>query len=337
MVLHVNMKVLVTGANGFLANHIIEELLKRKYEVRGMLRKQSVSDSKNSNYELFFGNISNDEDVISACKGVDIVIHTAATTDQNATEGMYNDANVKPVNSIIRAAISCKCKKLIYVSTANVFGYGNEDTPGHENNPMSEVFRKSKYAYSKYLAQEKLLQTSINGDLEIVICNPTFMLGYGDKKPGAGRILLMYLKNKVLLVPPGGRNFVYVKDVAIGICNAIVSGKNGECYLLSNENMDYGNFFTMVNQVLGLKRKKIYLPSTIVKLFGVVAELLGSLGMRLELNYNNSKILCIKSYYSSKKAVRELQFPQTPIKIALLEAYNWYCENGYINPRWIQK
>jgi dihydroflavonol-4-reductase len=89
------IKILVTGANGFLAGNIIIELLRRGYKVRGMLRKPSVMITEHPNLEAFYGNITGTDDVMKAAEGCSVVIHSAAMTSQSVPEYQtYEHVNV---------------------------------------------------------------------------------------------------------------------------------------------------------------------------------------------------------------------------------------------------
>ncbi|NJK86740.1 MAG: NAD-dependent epimerase/dehydratase family protein [Bacteroidales bacterium] len=137
------MKVLVTGANGFLASNIIRELLDRGYQVKGMLRKGSNQLAlKGLDCEFVFGNITVYEDVLKACNGCDVVIHAAANTSQASLNfDQYVPVNIEATEYILQASIQSRCKRLIFVSTANTIGYGSAMSPGREDNRISPVFQ----------------------------------------------------------------------------------------------------------------------------------------------------------------------------------------------------
>ncbi len=73
-------------------------------------------------------------------------------------------------------------------------------------------------------------------------------------------MILAVNSGKVPGYPTGGRNFVYVKDVAQAIVNAIELGKTGESYILGNENLNYKEIFTKMASALGVKAPRRALP-----------------------------------------------------------------------------
>jgi dihydroflavonol-4-reductase len=326
------MKALVTGANGFLASNVVRELNRRGYSVRAMVR--STADLRSlpgTDYELFYGNITNIIHTVEAAKDCDVVIHTAADTSQHHTNAeFYMRTNVLGTFNMLEAALKNNVKRFIYVSTANTFGYGTKSNPGNENMPVKYPFTSSGYAMSKMKAQELVLEYANSGKLETVVVNPTFMIGPHDTKPSSGKIITRIYNKKFVLVPPGGKNFIHVADVASGICNAIDKGKTGSCYLLANENLSYSEFYTKLSKVAGKPFYQIKLPSGLLNTIAVLAKLATNSGFKSDLSPVNARILCVDNYFSSSKAVNDLMLPQTPVDIAISDALEWFRQYGYI-------
>jgi dihydroflavonol-4-reductase len=326
------MKALVTGANGFLASNVVRELNRRGYRVRAMVR--STADLRSlpgTDYELFYGNITNIIHAMDAAKGCDVVIHIAAETSQCYTNAeFYMRTNFLGTLNMLEAAFKNNVKRFIFVSTANTFGYGTKSNPGNENIPPKSPFTSSGYAMSKMKAQELVLEYADTGKLETVVVNPTFMIGPNDAKPNSGKIITMVYNKKFVLVPPGGKNFIHVADVAAGICNAIDKGKSGSCYLLANENLSYSEFYTKLAKAAGKSFYQIKLAPRLLHAIAVLAKLASKSGFKSDLNPVNARILCVDNYYSSAKAVSELMLPQTPVDNAISDALKWFRQHGYI-------
>jgi dihydroflavonol-4-reductase len=328
------MRVLVTGATGLLGNNIVRALLNRHFKVKLFVRESSkLKAFAGLIYEKYVGNILNEKDVLNASKDCEVIIHAAANTDQWPTDYKhYEPVNIKATQIIISAVKKNNIKKLIYVSTANAFGYGSKRNPGNELTEFNSFRLNSGYINSKYIAQQIILNEVEKYNIPAVIVNPTFMIGSYDSKPSSGKIILMALNNRFQICPPGGKNFIYAKDAAIGVCNAITKGQVGECYLLANENLTYREFFSLTKKVIKKKKLLICIPGFIIKLIGLSGSLYEILTKKqAKLNYVNSRLLCLNNYYSAKKAVKDLQLPQTPVKIAVSESVNWFRSNKYSN------
>jgi nucleoside-diphosphate-sugar epimerase len=325
------MKVLVTGANGLLATNTIIELLNRGYQVKGLIRdKNKFTYSEHPNLELINGDITNFQDLDIATKDCDYVIHSAANTNQNLLNlSDYHDVNIEGTVNVLNASLKNNVKKFIFVSTANTFGYGNKTDLGNELKEIKYPFSDSYYAISKLEAQKKVLMASKK--IDVVVVNPTFMLGAYDSKPSSGRIILMGLKKYFLFYPPGGKNFIHVNDAANGVINAIEKGKNGEAYLLAGENLSYKEFFKKVNFNTNNDPILIKLPKVLLLFLGTMGDIIRSTGIKTDLSKTNMRILCIENFYTNKKAKEELYLTFKPIEDAIDDAINWFKTNGKIN------
>lgn len=302
------MKVLVTGANGFLSGHIIRKLLKSGYSVRAMMRAGANAPGLTGlDIEVFYGNITSKTDVEHAVDGCEIVIHAAADTSQSHRKAEdYFPVNVQATADIIEAMARKGCKRLIFVSTANTMGFGTIENPGDESKPASPLVLKSGYAKSKFLAQKLVLEAVKTQKIDAVIVNPTFMIGPFDYNPHSGRIFKMILNKRIAFYPPGGKNFVDVRDAAYGIVNAITEGKSGECYLIAGENLSFHDFFEKIKLLSNQSSRLVPIPVPILKLAGIFGSICQYIGINSELNYANACILSINNYYDNKKAVRDL-------------------------------
>jgi dihydroflavonol-4-reductase len=326
------MKALVTGANGFLASNVIRELNRRGIPVRAMVRSTAdLRSLSGAEFELFYGNITNMIDAMEAVKGCDVVIHAAAETSQHyLSVEPYMQVNVTGTFNMLEASYKNDVKRFIFVSTANTFGYGTKSSPGNENIPAKYPFTSSGYAISKMKAQELALEYAASGKLETVVMNPTFMIGAYDAKPSSGRIITMMHNKKIIPVPPGGKNFVHVADVANGICNAIDKGQPGSCYLLANENLTYSEFYIKLGKATGKSFCQLKLAPQLLVVIGTIGKLVARSGFKSDLNLTNAKMLCVGNYYSSAKAIKELRLPQTPVDNAIADALEWFAKIGYI-------
>ena len=318
------LKVLVTGANGLLGTNTIIELLSQGYYVKGFLRDKNSFVGGNHKYlELFEGDILNNSDLNKAMLNCNYVVHTAGVTFQKFLK--YNDyekVNVQGTINVMEAALQNKLKKFIYVSTSNVFGFGSLNSLGDESIPMKLPFSKSLYAKSKQKAQNYVMAK--RNHIDVVIVNPTFMIGAFDNKLSSGKIILMALKQHILLCPPGGKNFVCVKDVSNGIIHAINYGVNGEAYLLANQNLTFKAFFRIVKKQTKAKFIMLQLPKCMLMLLGYLGNCAIYFGLKTHFSVENMKCLCINNYYSNSKAAVELKMVFNPIENGITDAAEWF-------------
>ncbi|MDT0688994.1 NAD-dependent epimerase/dehydratase family protein [Salegentibacter sp. F188] len=323
------MKLLITGANGLLATNTIKYFLELGHEVKGLLRsKEKFVLPPHPKLELVQGDITEPSAVENAVKDCDAVIHIAALTSPDLPNyDSYYKVNVAGSENLVKAAIKFKLKKFIYVSSANTMGFGSSENPGTETTPLKPPFTESLYAKSKLEAQQKLF--SYADKIAIVTVNPTFMLGPYDGKPSSGEIILMGYRKKFIFYPPGGKNFVDVRDAARGISAALKKGKNREIYLLAGQNLSYKEFFQkLVKKRTGAKSVMIKVPKPLLLIAGYAGDFLRKLNVKTSASSANMKILCVKNYYSAKKAEEELDVHFHPIGDAIEDAIAWFQKNG---------
>lgn len=329
------MKVFVTGPDGVLGSNLVRELLKKNYEVSVLVEKNKKTPTlDNLPIKKIHGCLLNLEGLIEATKKVDYIIHCGAlTTVYPPRSRIVNDVNITGTNNILSASIINNIKRLIYVGSASSFGPGTKLKAGNENSRYIGDKYGLDYIDSKYHAQLRVIEEIEKNNLDAVIVNPTFMIGPYDSKPSSGAMILGLYNKKIPGYTKGGKNFIAVKDVAVGIVNSIKFGRKGECYILGNENLDYQQFFQKVDVTLGIKSPKLKLNKKIVNVIGKVNSTLGNLlNYTPKLSYEMAVISNEEHYYSSMKAQMELYLPQTPIEVAIKECFDWFNENGYIDP-----
>ena len=326
------MRVLVTGADGMLGSNIVRELLQRSHNVRAFLLPNSSYKSLDGlDIEKAHGNILNPSDLDAACVDCDAIIHAAANTNiwPDRSE-IVRKVNIEGTQNVIDTALTHQVKRLVYIGTANSFGFGSKDSPGDETRPYHSAKYGLDYMDSKYEAQLRVIKACKEQGLPALTINPTFMLGPYDSKPGAGAMILAIYQQKVPGYAVGGRNYIYVKDVAVAVCNALTKGTVGESYIAGNVNMNYQEAFSSIAESVGVKAPRIFIPPFISKCYGFLGSQFARLtGKAPTVSYAMANISCDEHYFNAQKAVNELDMPQTDIQIAFRESFEWLKANGY--------
>ena len=295
--------VLVTGANGMLAANIIERLLHEGYAVLATLRPgRKYAGGTSGGLELIEADFKDAEAMRPLMSRCGRVIHVAAMTSQSCPDyGQYRKVNAEATRMLAELAAGCGVERFVYVSTANTIGFGADET-----RPMTYPFSESFYARSKKEAEDSLLPLADR--MDIVVVNPTFMIGkYGSEK-GSNRVFSMVKKSPVLVCPSGGKNVIDVAEAARGMVMAMEGGRSGEKYLICGENYSYSELFRAIAGHYGLRRCFLRIPDFLLKAAGALGDLLARCGMKVEFTSVNMKILMIKNYYDTDKAFRDFGF-----------------------------
>lgn len=328
------MKILVTGADGLLGSNLVRELLRRGHSLRAFVQPSRQQKTlEGLTIEKFSGDLLNAEEVIKAAEGCEAVIHCAASTSVWPIRSeIVNTVNIEGTKSIIKAVQQNNIQRMIYVGTANSFGFGSKENPGVEGNPYKSATYGLDYMDSKFKAQQVILKEVQENSLPAVIVNPTFMFGPYDSNPSSGAMIVALFKGKVPGYTSGGRNYLCAKDAAVAIANALTKGRIGECYILGNQNLSYKEAFEKIAATIGVKPPGIAIPAVFAKLYGRIGSLIGNIsGKAPAISYPLSRIACDEHYFSPAKAVHELELPQTPIETGIKECFDWLKENGYLS------
>lgn len=327
------MKAMVTGADGLLGSNLVRALLERGLEVRAIVHPSSKSRTLDGlPVEIRGGDILDSQSMEESARGCDVVFHIAASTAMWPPRVPKITAiNVEGTRNVLEAAANRGALKVVHVGSASSFGYGTKENPGTEETPYKYGGFGLAYFDSKLEAQRLALSYIKEKGLDIVVVNPTFMLGAHDSGPSSGKIIARYAEMKLPFYPEGGRNFVHVKDAAVGMLLALEKGRTGECYILGNKNMDMKELFTAVARVAGFKPPEIKIPKELILLAGRAGSAFGeATGKQPELTLEMARSSSIGSYYSAAKAISELGLPQTPVETAVEDSYKWLRDNGHI-------
>jgi dihydroflavonol-4-reductase len=327
------MIILVTGADGFLGGHVTSILLEEGHTVRALYHPASSRSGLNEtkNLEIVEGDLLIPETLEPAFKGIEAVIHTAASTMlyPRKHKSIWS-INFQGTQNLAKFAEKHSIKRFVCIGTANSFGSGSLENPGTERNPFTGGHFGSDYMDSKRSIQEWLLNFYDKTGFPVIILNPSYMLGPGDSKPGSGVILLRLRGRKLIPVSKGGRNFVSVKDVARAAVNALSKGRIGECYICGNENLPFRKALPLFAKTMGMEVPTLSIPSFFVLAFGALSSLVAKVTRKEPLvSFMMSRTSLYDQYYSPEKARRELDLPQTSVETAALEAFTWFQENGY--------
>ncbi len=328
------MKLLVTGADGLLGSNIVRVALEEGYTVRVFVLPDSPSQTlRDLPVERIEGNLLDKAAVERAVSGCDYVIHAAANTNVWPSRGaIYRKVNEEGTRYVAEACRREGVKRMVYIGSAASFPSGTKQQPADESVPMADTGYGLDYIDSKRKAQEYLLAEAKEKGFPALIVCPTFMFGPYDSKPSGGAMIVGVVKRQAPGYPiSGGKNFVHARDVAVAAVHALTKGRVGEMYIAGHENLSYKEVFEKIGRIAGVKPPTLPLPSFVLLGVGALGSFFGKLfGFQPKITLPMARVACDGQYFSSAKAVRELDMPQTPIEEAIEEAINWMKENGIL-------
>jgi len=264
-------KTLITGATGFLGSHLIDLLgLKRRQSLRVLVRESRPE----SEVEVVEGSVLDAEAVARAVDGVEQIYHLAGkvSRDPDDVRELYR-VHVEGTTTLCRAAKSAGVKRIVLASTSGTMAVteDGETIPDETAPPPLELIGGWPY-YTSKLYQEEAAKRECEGGPEVIILNPSLLLGPGDKRLSSTEDVLKFLARDIPVIPPGGVNFVDVRDVAEAFRSAMEKGRPGERYLLGGPNWSFKMFFERLERLSKVKGPKVRLPEAMYSLAGMAVD-----------------------------------------------------------------
>lgn len=232
------MRVLVTGAAGFLGGHLVRELFRRGYLVRALLKFPTDLDWKCNAVDRAIGDLLDPEAMRDAVWGVDIVIHCAAVLPQLSNEDEVWSVNVEGTRNVLSASLDAGVKRFVYVSTDSVYGDCHHPPPGaSEEAPINtSFFYEGNYPRTKFEG-EKLVVAAHKGRT-LDTCIIRFCLMYGPGQSAGNGIFRAWLNRRIHLLLGGGlarMSLLYVDDAVQALLLAATHPRAaGQCYNISD-------------------------------------------------------------------------------------------------------
>jgi len=328
------MKVLVTGATGFIGSHVAQALAAQGADLRLLTRASSRTDNiANLNAERVTGDLRDPDSLKRAMQGCEFVFHVAADYRLwvRDPDQMYR-SNVEGTRAIIRAAQESGVRRVIYTSSVATMGFTAAGHLTNESSPVSMKEMVGHYKRSKFMAEQIAIEAGKNG-ANVVVVNPTTPVGEQDIKPTpTGRIIVDFLKRKFPAYLDTGLNLADVKEVARGHLLAMEKAVPGERYILGGENLTLKQILDQLAAISGLPSPRLRVPHTVALGFAVLDQFFTGmvLGKEPRATIDAVRMGRKKMFASSSKAERELGYRIISVKDALGRAIQWFRIHGYL-------
>jgi len=227
------MKILVTGAEGFIGSHLVERLVRLKHKVRAFVLYNSfnsfgwldtLDDEIKKKIDIVTGDIRDEKSVKDSVRNCDVVIHLAALIGipySYKSPKSYIDTNVIGTLNVLQASKDCNVKKIIHTSTSEVYGTPIY-TPIDENHPLQA---QSPYASSKVAADHLAISFFKSFNLPVTILRP--FNTYGPRQSARAIIptiitQILSGKNKIKLGNINTtRDLTFIEDTVDGFISAL--------------------------------------------------------------------------------------------------------------------
>lgn len=330
--------VIITGANGFLGNHLV-----RYYEhladVRALiLPGTSKVPLQGVRCTIYEGDVTKPDslkDLFTLPPDREcLVIHCAAIVSiRTGNRRPMQEVNIEGVRTILKMTLAAHAK-LLYVSSVHAIPERPAPQVITEVSSFDPKLVRGAYAKTKATAADLVLRAVREEGLWACIVHPSGMLGPGDYgRSHLTQLVVDTLNGRLVAGVSGGYDFVDVRDVTKGIALAAKKGNPGDCYLLTGHACTVPDLLNEITRTVQLKPVKSRIPLWFAKLTAPFAE-----GYYLLLRqpplYTSYSLYTLSSNhrFSCEKAKQNLGYRPRPLEETVRDTVVWLLKQGRIRP-----
>lgn len=326
---------MVTGAAGYLGNHIVRELLARGEQVRATVSSNPSPESlAGLDVELVPLNVHDRESVHRAVLGEDperarhtIVIHCAGMVSiADRIDKALWATNVIGTQNVIDVCREAQVERLVYVSSVHANPEPPPGTAMVETAGFDPDLVDGAYAKTKAEASRRVLAAT---DLDRVIVQPTGILGPGDYGDApVSRLIRDLVANRLPAIIAGGYDFVDARDAADGTIAAALQGRSGQSYLLGADRITLEEIARIVADASGSRMPRvlpIWLARLVVPFVVAFSKLRGT--RPIFTNYSLD-VVRHNTAVNHALASAELGFNPRPLRETILDTLAWVQSRG---------
>jgi nucleoside-diphosphate-sugar epimerase len=332
------MKVLVTGANGFIGSNLSKQLAEAGHTVRAMvLPGTDMRNLKDITCEVVYADITKPETLIDSLKDIEVVFHLAAIPSLAWGDHIFK-VNYDGANNLLQAAITNGVRRFVFMSSLVVHGFGNFEN-ADETTPLLKPGRFTRpYIASKIRCEELLAQYKER--IEVVIIRPGFNI-YGPNDRMTSMEMLSRLEQKRLMgyVNKGNTKlgYVYAENLAYGLLRAGVSEQAaGNTYIIADQEPPYIHLKDLLMQFsahLGIVPKLTSISSILFMPVAFLFDLVYFLFLRTRMPLISTYIVNTATHnlhFSAAKAQREIGYEQkVSYEEGVKRTVDWYVRQTH--------
>ena len=265
--------VLVTGATGFLGEHLCRVLVEQGHVVRGLARSRShvLADL---GVEHVRGDVMAGDELDRGLEGVHAVFHLAGAVSRDPGDAQrMMRLHVDGTRRVLERMAAAGVRRMVLASTSGTIGVSKDEAILDETAPYAEELVAGWPYYASKIYQERLaFEHGARLGIEVVAINPSLLLGPGDRRLSSTGDVRKFIKRQIPVVPKGGISFVDARDAALATAAALERGRAGERYLLGGPNWTMKEFFARLGRVAHVAPPRLALPSAWTKFGASLVE-----------------------------------------------------------------
>ena len=268
------MRVLITGANGFVGTVLCRSLIKKSHSVRCVVRERREYLNFSKDVDIYsVGEIGPSTIWAEALRDIDIIVHLASRVHVMKDESLspldeYRRVNTEGTKRLAFMAALAGIQRLVYVSTVKVNGEFTHEQPFNEDDTPNPL---DPYGISKWEAEVALRHISSEKGLQVTVIRPPLVYG-PEVKANFLQLLDMVNKNipLPLLLVNNKRSMIYIENLVDAIIKCIEHPKAANQTFLVSDGQDIStpDLIKMIAKAMGKKPRLLPVPSVALKVLG---------------------------------------------------------------------
>jgi dihydroflavonol-4-reductase len=333
-------RVCVTGGGGFLGLHLVRQLraLGARVVVLSLPPASDHPLHADQSIEKVFGDVRDAETVRRASAGCAMVFHAAGVV---AVAGpalkLVRSVHVEGTRQVLAAAD--RDATVVHTSSVVTIGASRTGKLLDEDSLFNLDHVRVDYIHAKRAAERLALEAAERAR-RVIVVNPAYLLGPEDyERSEMGRFCARFWKGQLWFAPPGGYNFVDVRDAATGHVLAAEHGQPGRRYILGGENHTFASFVGLLADVAGLRPRGVLgLPATALTAVAGAMEAASWLTWKTPFpSLQQARLNRYHWFYRWERARRELGYRSRPLLETLVDTYRWHTRRPLPGLRPLQR
>ncbi|GHD27623.1 SDR family NAD(P)-dependent oxidoreductase [Halioglobus pacificus] len=330
------MHVLVTGATGFVGFHTVMALIRSGHSVRFAVRNREKMIALYTPFGVDVGDcvvadVTDEEGIASAMRGVDGVVHTAAmvSLDANKAEAVYN-TNVNGTRNVVGQALAHNIDRILTISSVTALYRPGASSLNENSSPTAA---DSAYGRSKVEA-DAYVRERVSEGAPIATCYPATVLGPNDPAFSEGSQGIAIFYNQGIIVTDGGIQIIDVRDLAELNVRLLEEGETGP-WVAGGHYLPWRTLGTVMDKVSGQRLRRLPVPASLLRVMGSAVDVIACfIPMDTPFTAEGARYATQWVPVDDRKIRRRMNFEYRALESTLAATTRGLVAGGHIAPRW---